>query len=119
MGMGKYQWCVFTLCGFGYFLDLCWAQAGGLVGSAIIEELGVSGMSLRSLRLPIPDLHRAALANACLSARRPRWRSFHGVQRRLDSWSVLLGINGRHRREEMVFQLDLLVRVRLRIPLCW
>ncbi|ORY35640.1 major facilitator superfamily domain-containing protein [Naematelia encephala] len=41
MGMGKYQWFIFYLCGFGYFLDLCWAQAGGLVGSAIIQELGI------------------------------------------------------------------------------
>ncbi|ORX38559.1 major facilitator superfamily domain-containing protein [Kockovaella imperatae] len=41
MGMGRYQWCIFFLCGFGYFLDLCWAQAGGLVGSAIIQELDV------------------------------------------------------------------------------
>jgi hypothetical protein len=43
MGMGRYQWCIFFLCGFGYFLDLCWAQAFGLVGSAIQQELGVSG----------------------------------------------------------------------------
>jgi hypothetical protein len=26
-----------------YFLDLAWAQAGGLVGSAIQQELGVPG----------------------------------------------------------------------------
>ena len=26
-----------------YFLDLCWAQAGGLVGTAIQQELGVLG----------------------------------------------------------------------------
>jgi len=25
MGMGKYQWCIFFLCCFGYFLDLAWA----------------------------------------------------------------------------------------------
>ena len=42
MGMGRYQWSIFLLCGFGYFLDLLWAQAGGLVGSAIIQELDVS-----------------------------------------------------------------------------
>ncbi|WVQ99983.1 hypothetical protein IAU59_007126 [Kwoniella sp. CBS 9459] len=41
MGMGRYQWCIFTLCGLGYFLDLCWAQAFGLVGASIQQELGV------------------------------------------------------------------------------
>ncbi|WVF72785.1 hypothetical protein IAT40_007603 [Kwoniella sp. CBS 6097] len=41
MGMGRYQWCIFSLCGLGYFLDLCWAQAFGLVGAAIQQELGV------------------------------------------------------------------------------
>ena len=58
MGMGRYQWALFFLCGFGYvhfappnpsdnryFLDLAWAQAGGLVGSAIQQELGVGGTS--------------------------------------------------------------------------
>ena len=41
MGMGRYQWFVFLLCGFGYFLDLCWSQAFGLVASALQQELGV------------------------------------------------------------------------------
>ncbi|OCF37914.1 hypothetical protein I316_00138 [Kwoniella heveanensis BCC8398] len=41
MGMGRYQWCIFTLCGLGYFLDLCWAQAFGLVGASIQQELGI------------------------------------------------------------------------------
>ncbi|BGP28095.1 MFS transporter, sugar transporter [Rhodotorula toruloides] len=34
--LGRYQ-----LCGFGYFLDLCWAQAFGLVSGALQQELGV------------------------------------------------------------------------------
>lgn len=50
MGMGRYQWFIFFLCGFGYFLDLCWAQAGGLVGPAIQAELGVPG---ELLNLPL------------------------------------------------------------------
>ena len=41
-GMGKYQWYIFFLCGFGYFLDLMWAQAFGLVASPLQEELGFS-----------------------------------------------------------------------------
>lgn len=43
-GMGKYQWYIFFLCGFGYFLDLTWAQAFGLVASPLQEELGFSSM---------------------------------------------------------------------------
>lgn len=31
MGMGRYQWCVFVLCGLGFFIDLLWAQAFGLI----------------------------------------------------------------------------------------
>ena len=39
-GMGKYQWWIFFLCGFGYFLDLMWAQAFGLVATPLQNELG-------------------------------------------------------------------------------
>ncbi|CAO1634951.1 unnamed protein product [Parajaminaea phylloscopi] len=31
MGMGKYQWFIFYLCGLGFFVDLLWAQAFGLI----------------------------------------------------------------------------------------
>lgn len=41
-GMGRYQWYVWCLCGFGYFLDLLWAQAFGLVLSPLQQELGFS-----------------------------------------------------------------------------
>ncbi|GJE88233.1 MFS general substrate transporter [Phanerochaete sordida] len=40
-GMGRYQWCIFFLCGFGYALDLMWAQAFSLVTPRIQQELGV------------------------------------------------------------------------------
>ncbi|WWD21402.1 hypothetical protein CI109_105887 [Kwoniella shandongensis] len=40
-GFGKYQICIWFLCGFGYFLDLAWAQGVGLVASAIYQEMGV------------------------------------------------------------------------------
>ncbi|KAF2143608.1 uncharacterized protein K452DRAFT_267822 [Aplosporella prunicola CBS 121167] len=40
MGMGRYQWFVWCLCGFGYFLDLLWAQAFGLVLSPVQQEFG-------------------------------------------------------------------------------
>lgn len=40
-GMGKYQICVWFLCGFGYFLDLAWAQGVGLIASAVYQEMNV------------------------------------------------------------------------------
>lgn len=40
-GMGKYQWCIWFLCGFGYFLDLAWSQGVGLIASAVYQEMGV------------------------------------------------------------------------------
>lgn len=40
MGMGRYQWEVWALCGFGYLLDLLWAQAFGLVLGPLQQEFG-------------------------------------------------------------------------------
>lgn len=40
-GLGRYQWCIWFLCGFGYFLDLAWAQGVGLIASAIYQEMDV------------------------------------------------------------------------------
>ncbi|KAH9843422.1 putative MFS-type transporter [Teratosphaeria destructans] len=42
-GMGRYQWYIWFLCGFGYLLDLLWAQAFGLVLSPLEQELGFPG----------------------------------------------------------------------------
>ncbi|MAD83840.1 MAG: hypothetical protein CL912_12835 [Deltaproteobacteria bacterium] len=42
MGMGKYQWYIWSLCGLGYFLDLLWAQAFGLIATPLQQELGFS-----------------------------------------------------------------------------
>ncbi|KAI8220639.1 hypothetical protein K4K54_008449 [Colletotrichum sp. SAR 10_86] len=39
-GMGKYQWYIWGLCGFGYMLDLLWAQAFGLVLKPLQQEMG-------------------------------------------------------------------------------
>ncbi|KAF6221145.1 hypothetical protein HO133_002826 [Letharia lupina] len=39
-GMGKYQWYIFFLCGFGYLVDLLYAQAFGLVEPAMRQEFG-------------------------------------------------------------------------------
>ncbi|KAJ5984600.1 hypothetical protein N7481_006699 [Penicillium waksmanii] len=40
-GFGKYQKCIWFLCGFGYFVDLAWAQGVGLLATAIFQEMGV------------------------------------------------------------------------------
>lgn len=41
-GLGRYQICIWFLCGFGYFLDLAWSQGVGLVSTAIYQEFGVA-----------------------------------------------------------------------------
>lgn len=48
-GMGKYQWYIFFLCGFGYLIDLLYAQAFGLIEPAIQQEFGFAGIYLRLL----------------------------------------------------------------------
>ncbi|EMD69671.1 hypothetical protein GGP41_001189 [Bipolaris sorokiniana] len=40
-GMGRYQICIWFLCGFGYFLDLAWAQGVGLIVTSIYQEMDV------------------------------------------------------------------------------
>ena len=40
LGMGRYQWCIWGLCGLGYFIDLLWAQAFGLVVKPMQQEFG-------------------------------------------------------------------------------
>ncbi|WVR03640.1 hypothetical protein IAU60_000635 [Kwoniella sp. DSM 27419] len=40
-GFGRYQMCIWFLCGFGYFLDLAWAQGVGLIASAVYQEMSV------------------------------------------------------------------------------
>ncbi|GAA6019707.1 hypothetical protein JCM10207_009237 [Rhodosporidiobolus poonsookiae] len=47
--LGRYQWCIFFLCGFGYFLDLCWAQIFGLVSGQIQQELGIDDSRIGDL----------------------------------------------------------------------
>ncbi|PRP75454.1 hypothetical protein PROFUN_15739 [Planoprotostelium fungivorum] len=41
MGMGRYQWFLYFLCGGGYFLDLMWANSFGLAGPAMQREFGI------------------------------------------------------------------------------
>ncbi|GAA5988451.1 hypothetical protein JCM10908_003571 [Rhodotorula pacifica] len=48
-GLGRYQWCIFFLCGFGYFLDLAWAQVFGLVAGQIQQELNVPNNKIGNL----------------------------------------------------------------------
>ena len=38
-GMGRYQWCIFFLCGFGYLIDLLYAQVRfGTIGTNSTSE---------------------------------------------------------------------------------
>jgi len=44
-GFGRYQWYIWSLCGLGYFIDLIWAQAFGLILGPLQQELGFPGMA--------------------------------------------------------------------------
>ena len=35
LGFGRYQQCIWLLCGFGYFLDLTWSKGVGLMATAL------------------------------------------------------------------------------------
>lgn len=50
-GMGRYQWYIFFLCGFGYLLDLLWAQAFGLVLQPLMQEMGFPGELFRMVSI--------------------------------------------------------------------
>jgi hypothetical protein len=55
-GFGKYQWYIWSLCGLGYFIDLIWAQAFGLILGPLQQELGFPGMSPNMLCNECPKL---------------------------------------------------------------
>jgi hypothetical protein len=46
-GFGRYQWYIWSLCGLGYFIDLIWAQAFGLILGPLQQELGFPGTTPR------------------------------------------------------------------------
>ncbi|KAJ8061160.1 hypothetical protein OCU04_010233 [Sclerotinia nivalis] len=49
MGMGRYQWYIWGLCGLGYFLDLLWAHAFGLISPVMQREMGIDDTQLGRL----------------------------------------------------------------------
>jgi hypothetical protein len=82
MGMGRYQWYIWSLCGLGYFLDLLWAQAFGLIATPLQNELGFSSECYRLESL-------WTLGLICL--RRPAGKHLHQLQCWADSWRFCLG----------------------------
>ncbi|MCJ1473930.1 hypothetical protein MMC13_002586 [Lambiella insularis] len=48
-GMGRYQWWIFFLCGFGYFIDLVWVHAFGLTAKPLQDEFGFGDNGLGRL----------------------------------------------------------------------
>lgn len=42
IGMGKYQWCLFTLCGFGWMADNLWLQGVALTLPSLSKEFGIT-----------------------------------------------------------------------------
>ena len=71
-GMGRYQWNIWALCGFGYVLDLLWAQAFALVLGPLEQEMGFPGSQSGNIQVclpplpnPLPPLRCTAVANRC------------------------------------------------------
>jgi hypothetical protein len=62
---GRYQWYIWGLCGFGYLLDLLWAQAFGLVLSPLEQELGFPGN--QSGNISVGTLARAEICHNSLA----------------------------------------------------
>lgn len=60
-GMGRYQWYIWGLCGFGYMLDLMWAQAFGLVLSPLMQELGFHGNQSGNISVGTLAIHRCCI----------------------------------------------------------
>ena len=86
-GMGKYQWYIFFLCGFGYLVDLLYAQAFGLVEPAMMQEFGFGSSNLSPL-----------LKFTSLQCNRERVREyFFFLLIRTDSWGKCFA---QHRFEE-------------------
>jgi hypothetical protein len=100
MGMGRYQWYIWSLCGLGYFLDLLWAQAFGLIATPLQKELGFSG-EFKSL-----NLYRRSRRELKV-CRWPAWEYFHGIQLRSYSGSFYLGCIGGYHWYDTLRQLSL------------
>ncbi|KAI9886757.1 MAG: hypothetical protein M1823_001400 [Watsoniomyces obsoletus] len=47
IGMGRYNWELFVLCGFGWFADNFWLQGVALTLPSISEEFGISEIKVR------------------------------------------------------------------------
>ncbi|KAH7907542.1 major facilitator superfamily domain-containing protein [Hygrophoropsis aurantiaca] len=47
IGMGKYQWALFVVCGFGWLSDNLWPIVTGLILDPVINEFGVNGAWLK------------------------------------------------------------------------
>lgn len=54
-GFGKYQWYIWSLCGLGYFIDLIWAQAFGLILGPLQQELGFPGILPECSSIGVPS----------------------------------------------------------------
>lgn len=49
LGMGRYQWYIFCLCGFGFFLDLMWAHGFSIIAASLQQEFGLKDSQVTNL----------------------------------------------------------------------
>lgn len=62
-GMARYQWNIWALCGFGYVLDLLWAQAFALVLGPLEQEMGFPDSQSGNIQVCYSHATLAALAS--------------------------------------------------------
>ncbi|KAK7753137.1 hypothetical protein SLS62_004869 [Diatrype stigma] len=53
IGMGRYQWELFTLCGFGWMADNLWLQGVALTLTPMAAEFGIGGTQIRYTTLSL------------------------------------------------------------------
>jgi MFS family permease len=95
-GMGRYQWYIWFLCGFGYLLDLLWAQAFSLVLSPLQQELGFPPNNSGNIFV---SLNNAPLQNreerTVQLTRGPQVAFSAGLTAGAAFWGILVDIIGR------------------------
>lgn len=91
MQMGRYQWFVFGLCGLGYFIDLLWAQALGLIATPLKNEPGFGADSEYDVEPVMRVLRRLTRVSFFVAVRQFHLHAVHRFQRRPDRWCIFVG----------------------------
>ncbi|KAK4704075.1 hypothetical protein P7C70_g2137, partial [Phenoliferia sp. Uapishka_3] len=93
MGLGRYQRIIWLLCGFGYLLDLMWAQAFGLSGLQFCAVFDKVADALDTLSVASPNIFTAFSTGLTVGA---------------FSWGLLVDIIGQYNESACLFDMLIL-----------